>query len=156
MFRDNKQYTLHWKNVGGFIHYYIAFTDEQGETHDTHVTRNVFAAYMRFEKDERNLRRWDERHREHRVLSGAEINARALRQPHSIEKLIIDAEQREALEQAIAELPEIQRRRLLMHHEGGLSFVAIAEREGCSGRAVQYSVNLAEGKIRKNLKKFEN
>jgi len=152
MFHDNDQYTLHRKvDGGGFTHYYISYTDEQGEAHDTRVSREVFAAYLRFEKDERNLRRWNERHREQRDLSDAEISARALRQPHSIENVLIDTEQRKLLWQAIAGLPEIQRRRLLMYHVDGMTYEEIADSEDCTKRAVKFSVDIAEEKVKNFL-----
>jgi len=154
MFHDNDQYTLRREiDGGGFTHYYISFTDEQGENHDTKVLRTVFAAYLRFGKDERNLRRWDERHKERLDLSEQELHARALRQPHSMEKLLIDAEEKEMLRQAITKLPEIQRRRLLMHYEDGMTFEEIAIVEKCRKQSVHESVRLAEKQIREKLQK---
>ena len=148
MFHDNEQYTLRREiDGGGFTHYYIGYTDEQG-FQESRVTRNVFAAYMRFGKDERNLRRWDERHKERLDLSEAEINARALRQPHSIEKILIDAEQRDALRQAIANLPEIQRRRFLMYHEDGMTLEEIAAIENRAFQVIARSITSGVKKLK--------
>ena len=153
MFHDNDQYTLRKEiDRGGFTHYYISHTDAHGEKHDTKVPRTVFAVYLRFEKDERNLRRWDERYKERSDLTEATLHRRALHLPKSVEGLVLATEQGKLMRQAIAELPEVQRRRFLMYHEDGLICEEIGKREGCSGRAVQYSISIAEEKIQKKLK----
>ena len=156
MFHDNSQYTLRREiDGGGFTHYYISYTDEQGEIHDTLVPRTVFAAYLRFEKDERNLRRWDERHRERSDLTEATLHKRALRLPRSMEVLLLEAERDELLRQAIASLPETQRRRLLMYHEEALTFEEIAKLEGRHWTSISESVRAAEEKVREEMKKLE-
>jgi len=148
MFHDNEQYTLRREiDGGGFTHYFIGYSGEQG-FQESQVTRNVFVAYIRFGKKERNLRRWDERHKERQELSEVEINTRALQKPHSIEMLLVDAEQKNLLWQAISKLPEIQRRRLLMYHIDRMTYGEIADTEGCTKRAVKFSVDIAGEKIR--------
>ena len=59
--------------------------------------------------------------------------------------------QSEQLHRAIAELPEIQKRRLILHFFRKLSYEQIAEMEGCTKRAVKFSVDIALKKIRKKL-----
>ena len=151
LFRDNEQYTLRKEIVGGFTHYYIAYTDDLGKTHDEHVTRNIFAAYLRFGKDERNMRRWSERYIEKSNLTEATLHKRALRLPKGMEDLTIDAEQREMLWQAIGKLPEIQRQRLLMYYFDGLTYEEIAELEACKKQSIHESVQLAIQQIREKL-----
>ena len=153
MFHDNNQYALRKEIVGGFTHYYITFTNAHGESHDTQVPRNVFATYLRFEKDERNLRRWDERHREQSDLTETTLHRRALHLPRNVEDMVVDAEHGELLRRAIAELPEVQKRRFLMYHDDGLTFEEIATLESCTKRAIKFSVDIAEEKVRKF---FEN
>ncbi len=58
--------------------------------------------------------------------------------------------QTEKLHKAINELPEKQKKRLILHYFQELTYVEIAEREKCSIRAVEYSVH---GAIQ-SLKKF--
>ena len=154
MFHDNDQYTLHKEIVGGFTHYYIGYTDEQGIFQESQVTRNVFAAYLRFGKNERNLRRWDERHKEKSDLIETTLHKRAFCLPQSMENQVIDAERNERLWQTIAELPEIQQRRFILYHKYGLTYEQIAEQEGCTKRAVKFSVDLAKEKILRKLKKL--
>jgi len=117
------------------------------------VTRNDFAAFLRFGKDERGLRGWDERYKERLKLSDAEINARALlRHTPGMEEELLDAEQKEMLWKAIEELPEIQRRRLLMYYFEGLTFEKIAVLEGRHWTSISESVRTAEEKIQEKIK----
>jgi len=156
MFDNSSPYTLWTKNIAGVTRYYISFKDGQGERQKTEVEKSVYDTFLQFEKKERNLRRSDERHIEQLDLSEIEIYNRAVHVPKSLEEWAIDAERNERLWLAIADLPEVQRRRFVMYHEDGLSFEEIGEREGCSGRAAQYSVRLAKEKIRERMKNFEN
>lgn len=55
-----------------------------------------------------------------------------------------------AIMQGLASLPPIQRRRLVGHALAGLTIADLAESEGCSERAIKYSIAAA----RKNLKKI--
>ncbi len=52
---------------------------------------------------------------------------------------------------ALAQLPAVQLRRLLMHAVAQLSVKEIARREGCSERAVKYSLARARKKMREIL-----
>ena len=52
---------------------------------------------------------------------------------------------------ALMELPEVQRRRFLLHHLEQVPVKALARMEGCSDRAVKYSLALARKNLRKAL-----
>ena len=54
------------------------------------------------------------------------------------------------LHKAIAQLPEIQRRRVLLYYFGGYTYEQIAQMEGCKYPAIIKSVSAAE----KNIKKY--
>jgi RNA polymerase sigma-70 factor (ECF subfamily) len=107
-------------------------------------------------KQERNLRRSDERHIEQSDLSDETLHNRALHPPESVEETVFDSLRNEHLRQSIAELPEIQRRRFVLHHEFGFTYVQIAEMESCKKQSVCDSVMLAEKRIREKLKNLED
>lgn len=67
---------------------------------------------------------------------------------------MIEAERSEILQQEIVNLPEIQRRRFLLHYEYGYSYRMIGRIEGCSARAAQQSAALAKEKIKTQMKKY--
>lgn len=64
--------------------------------------------------------------------------------------LVTDAQ----LHRAISELPEIQKRRLILYYFQGLTYEQIAEMEGCTKRAVKFSVDIAVEKLKKFFKNF--
>lgn len=57
------------------------------------------------------------------------------------------------LHKAIAQLPEIQRRRILLYYFGGYTYEQIAKMEGCKHPAIIKSVASAEKNIKKILSK---
>jgi RNA polymerase sigma-70 factor (ECF subfamily) len=57
------------------------------------------------------------------------------------------------LHKAIAQLPEIQRRRVLLYYFGGYTYEQIAQMEGCRHPAIIKSVTTAEKNIKKYLLK---
>jgi len=154
MFDNTNPYTLRTEIAEGIMHYYVSFTDGQAIPRETEVSRPVYLEFLRFVKQERNLRRWDERHEEQSELSDETLYNRALHPPKSVEEAVFDSQRDEHLRQAIAELPEIQRRRFILYHEFGLTYEQIAAMEGCHRMSVCNSVLLAEKKIREVIKNF--
>ncbi|MDR2525916.1 MAG: sigma-70 family RNA polymerase sigma factor [Oscillospiraceae bacterium] len=132
--------------------YFVSFKDGQGIRREVEISPEVYEAFAQFVKTERNLRRWDERHREYSELTDETLNNRAKRSPKSLEETAIDNERSEVLRQAIAELPEIQRRRFVLYFEYGMTCAAIGRMEGCSGASVKGSVDRAKAKVIEKLK----
>ncbi len=153
---DNRfdTYTLRTEVTDGITRYFVCFKDGQGVFHETEVSPLVYSTFCQFVKTERNLQRSDERHIEQSDLSDELLSKRAAHSQKSIEDIVSDAEQADALQAAIAELPETQRRRFVLHHEFGLTYEQIAEMEGCKRQPVTRSVERAEEKIREAMKKF--
>ncbi len=54
------------------------------------------------------------------------------------------------------ELPEVQRRRFLLHYLEQVPVKVLARMEGCSDRAVKYSLALARKNLRKALERNED
>ena len=154
MFDNSNPYTLHTEIVEGITHYYISFADGQAIHRKIEVSRPVYLEFLRFVKTERNLRRWDERHKEQSELTDETLYNRALHPPKSVEDTTFDSLRNEQLRLAIQELPEIQRRRFILHHEFGLTYEQIAEMEGCSNVAVKYTIDKAKTAIAKKIKNF--
>jgi RNA polymerase sigma-70 factor (ECF subfamily) len=151
MFDNTNPYTLRTEIVEGIMHYYISFSDGQAVPHETEVSRPVYLEFLRFVKLERNLRRSDERHIEQSDLTDETLYNRAEHPPKSVEETVFDSERDERLRQAVADLPEIQRRRFVLYHEFGLTYEQIAEMEGCTHVAVVHSLNKAKSAIKKIL-----
>jgi len=154
MFDNANPYTLRTEISGGITRYYVTFKDGQAVLREAEVSRSVYMEFLRFIKVERNLRRWDERHIEQITLSDEELYKRALYRPKSLEETVCDSWQNERLWLAIRQLPEIQRRRLVLYHEFGLTYEQIAEIEGCKKQSVCESVIRAEEIIKRKMKNY--
>lgn len=79
---------------------------------------------------------------------------RAVHRPATVEELALQSMEYARLHRAITKLPEIQRRRLILHYFQGLTYERIAEMEGCTKRAVKFSVDIAVEKLKKFFKNF--
>jgi len=109
----------------------------------------MVAEFIRFNKTNRKLLRWDERHKERSALTDGELFKRAFLPPKSVEDSVVDSQRDERLDWAIQGLPEIQRRRFVLYYDHGFTYERIAEMEGCTFQAVALTVKTAEKTIRK-------
>ena len=78
------------------------------------------------------------------------MSRRAAQPQKSVEDAVFQRAEADKLHQAIAKLPEKQRRRLVLRYFEGLTYQQIAEMEGCTKSAVKFSVDIAI----ENLKTF--
>ena len=150
MFDNTNPYTIRFEETDGRKRYFVAFTDGQGNFQETEVSKAVYMEFCHFIKRERNLRRSDERHLEQSELTEETLCRRAVHKPKPVDDAVNDNIRMERLNRAIMELPEIQKRRLILCYFQGLTYEQIAEMEGCTFQAVAKSVAAAE----KRLKKF--
>ena len=111
----------------------------------------MFLEFLRFARNERNQQRWDERHTSKTALIGEPLYQNTLLFQKSIEDTIIEMLSSEKLRLMIQSLPQIQCRRLILYYEYGLTYMQIAEIEGCSFVAVKLSIDNAKNTIRKNF-----
>ena len=148
-------YTLRAEVTDNITRYFICFKDGQGVFHETEVSPFVYSEFCQFVKTERNLRRSDERHIEQSNLSDELLNIRAIYPQKNIEDIVSDAEQADALQSAIAQLPETQRRRFVLYYYFELTYRQIAEMEGCSHVAVIHSLEKAKAAIEKKIRNLK-
>ena len=156
MFDNSNPYALRTETKQGITRYFVSFVDGQAVVQETEVSRSVYLEFLSFIKAERNLRRWDERHVEQSELRDEIIYNRTSDHPESIEDTILNSQRNEQFRLTIESLPEIQRRRFLLHHEFGLTYEQIAQMEGRSKMSVCESVLRAEEKIQEKIKNFKN
>lgn len=67
---------------------------------------------------------------------------------------MIEAERSELLQQAIDNLPDIQRRRFLLYYEYDYNYYEIGEMEHCTASSVGQSVSRAREKVKAQMKKY--
>ena len=74
----------------------------------------------------------------------------------SIEEVILEEERAELLQRIISKLPEMQRRRFLLHYEYEMTYKEIGKIEHCSQQSVGRAVTAAREKIKAEMKKYLN
>ncbi len=130
--------------------FFVHFIDSVGEAQCLEISRSIYAALNRFELDDLSFLNEVDNHYEHSELTESSLHQRAARCPQSVEETVMAHIQSEILHKAIAALPEIQRRRLVLYYFGDYTCEQIGEMEGCSHQAINRSINTAIS----NLKKF--
>ena len=130
--------------------YYLAFADGTGAEQCMEISKALFDTFDRFELDDVSFMNEMDRHYERSEQTEASLNRRAAQPQESVEETVFQRVDIETLRQAIAKLPEKQRRRLVLYYFGDFTYEQIAEMEGCKYQTVQDTIYTAL----KNLKKF--
>lgn len=118
------------------------------------MSRNVYELIDDMQREHWRLERRESRHSWH-IEDMRESDLPYGKHVAMPEQLAMQRMDDEALGRALAALPEVQRRRFLLHHLEGLPVKAVARMESCSDRAVKYSLALARKNLRETLGKME-
>lgn len=131
--------------------YYLSFKDGRGVIQDIEIDQVLYELFNRFELEDISYLNRVSRHIEHSELTEASLNNRAFYKAESLEETVSRSLEYELLHKAISKLPEIQRRRLLLYFFGEMTYEQIAKMEGCTKRAVKFSVDIAIEKLKKDF-----
>ena len=131
-------------------HYYLTFVDSSNVERCVEIDKPLFDAFDRFELEDISFMQKVDKHYEQTEQTEASLNKRAIKPQESVEEIVSQRMEVDKLHQAIARLPEKQRRRLVLYYFGEFTYEQIAEMEGCTKRAVKFSVDVAL----KNLKEI--
>ncbi|MSU03562.1 RNA polymerase sigma factor [Tissierella pigra] len=134
--------------------YYVSFIDGNYVLHRIEINFDIYSALFELNKRDRNLTRSDERNLEHSELTDETLSRRIFEKSKGTEEIILEKEMKTEFWKAIGELPNIQRKRLLLYYDYGFSLKEIAKMENCSIRAVKYSIDIAKKKLKEKIKKF--
>lgn len=115
------------------------------------ISKDLFDSLDRFELEDLSFMNEVDRHYEQSEQTEASLNKRALKKQDSVEEEVQQRMELQALYLAISNLPEIQRRRLVLYYFGEFTYEQIAEMDGCTKRAVKFSVDLAIKKLKEIL-----
>lgn len=133
--------------------YFISFTDGQGIFHRQEISTELYAAFNSFELDDISQMNEASRHLS-KADAGEEPLGHRIADPSELtEDRVYRRIMYQELHEAIAQLPEIQRRRVLLYYFGGYTYEQIAKMEGCKHPAIIKSVSAAERNIKKSLLK---
>ncbi len=131
--------------------YYISFRDVNGECHCMEIGRELFEALDQFEREDLSFMNEVDRHYEQSEQTEASINRRSVQQAEPLEDMVARRIEAEQLHNAIAQLPELQRRRLVLYYFGSFTYRQIADMEGCKYQTVQESIQAALKKLKNIL-----
>lgn len=131
--------------------YYVAFSDGNGAHHKEKISRELYELFDRFELEDISQINVISRYHEHSELTEGTLNRRALVHTEPMEDGVYRKITYDQLHTAIGELPIIQRRRVFLYYFEGYTFEQIAEMEGCTRRAVKFSVDIAVKKLREKF-----
>ena len=134
--------------------YFVSFTDSDGDFQRVEINLDIYCALFELNKIDRNLTRSDERNIEQSEITEETLIKRSFEKPQGIEEIILEKEMKSLFWKAIGELPDAQRKRLLLYYDYGFSLKEIAIIENCSIRAIQYSIEIAKKKLEEKIKKF--
>ena len=113
--------------------YFLAFTDSNKVKRWMEIDKTLFDAFNEFELDDLSFFNEVDRHYERSEVTEATLKRRA------------------ELHRAIAQLPEKQRRRLVLYYFGEFTYEQIADMEGCKHPAVMKSISSALKKLKNFL-----
>lgn len=136
--------------------YTVSFKDVCGNMQIVDIDENIYNCLDKFELNDLSEMNEYDRHIEHSYIYENKINDRTFIQAESVEDIVENKIISDKLKKAIDELSVIQRKRIKMYYFEGLSQKKIAEIEGVSLRAVQYTLNEAISELRKILKNYKN
>ena len=131
--------------------YYISFTDGQGIFHKQEISMELYAAFNGFELDDISLMNEASRHLTEADAGEEPLSHRIADPSEPVEDHVYRRIMYQELHKAIAQLPEIQRRRVLLYYFGGYTYEQIAQMEGCTKRAVKFSVDAAVRKLKEKI-----
>lgn len=129
--------------------YYLSFKDGRGIMQNIEIDKVLYDLFNRFELEDISYLNRVSRHIEHSELTERSLNDRAFYKEESLEETVSRSMEYEQLHKAISKLPETQKRRLLLYFFGELTYEQIAGFEGCTKRAVKFSIDLAIEKLKK-------
>ena len=130
--------------------YFLAFTDGSKIKRWMEIDKILFDAFNEFELDDLSFFNEVDRHYEKSEVTEAALNRRAAKPQESVEETVSQRMEVDKLHQAIAKLPEKQRRRLVLYYFGEFTYEQIAAMEECKFQVIAKSIKTAE----KNLKKI--
>lgn len=130
--------------------FYLFFKGCDGIKRWMEIDRTLFDAFNEFELDDLSFFNEVDRHYEQSEVTEATLNRRAAKPQESVEETVSQRMEVDKLHQAIAKLPEKQRRRLVLYYFGEFTYEQIAAMEECKFQVIAKSIKTAE----KNLKKI--
>lgn len=145
--RDNP-YTISKEND----HYYIEFMKGTYEVCRIEISKRLYEEFDSFELQDLSHMNKVDRHIERSEIWESGLFERVFKKEEDIEDAVVKKLEEERLYNAIEQLSEIQKRRLLKYYFEDKNYGQIAQEEGCSFQMVAKSVKSAIRNLKKILR----
>lgn len=127
--------------------YYISFTDGQGIFHRQEISMELYSAFNSFELDDISRMNEASRHLAEADTGEEPLGHKIADPSEPVEDHVYRRIMYQELHKAIAQLPEIQRRRIQLYYFKGYTYEQIARIEECTHPAIVKSIKAAERNI---------
>ena len=127
--------------------YFARFTDGEGIDHCQEISKELFDLMNEFELDDLSHLNEVDRHYGMKSITDT-ID------PNTPEDSFMEELGKEYIQACLSELPEIQQRRIRLYFFERHTYQQIADMEGCTKRAVKFTIDRAVEALRKKLKNF--
>lgn len=142
--------------INGNKHYFIVYKNQE-HTVFNELSKDEYRIYQSFVSMEIREQNIYDRYIENKKVSENKLfNKGVKKDTNDIVSRLYETEIYKILYVAIESLPEIQKRRLILHYQKGLSLAQIAQKEHCSKSSVQCSIRIALNALKEKLNKFRN
>lgn len=156
-----KKFKLTGKKLCDYVVYindenkYIAvFKDYENNIKEVEISNTIKNALIQEKREEKKQQNEFDRHIEHSEIYENKLPFRVMDKPISLEEDFENKFINKKLKDAISSLSETQKRRIYMYYFEKLTQQEIADKEGISLRAVQYTLNHALEELKKFFKKI--
>jgi len=141
--------------------YTVSFMDSKNKIHNVEVSKKVFEAFDRFELEDISQLHKVDKHIDGRNIDNTDSTDIIIYHLGISNSKLVDEEVEEKIlneeiRNAINQLSDVQKRRIIFYYFDGLTQQEIADKEGTSIRAVQYTLNSAISKLKEILKNLKN
>ena len=154
-----KEFNFKGKKICDYIVYtnsknkHIAvFKDYEHNIHEVEISSLIKEALINEKRKEKKQHNEFDRHIEHSEIYENKLPFRLMDNPISLEDEFVNKQINKELKNAINTLSELQKRRINMYYFQRMTQQEIADKEGTSLRAVQYTLNHALEKLKKFYK----
>lgn len=130
------------------------FRDGDNKIQEVEISDIIKEALINEKRKEKRQKNEFDRHIEHSIVYENKLNARVMDKPINLEEQFENKLINKKLKDAISSLSDIQKRRINMYYFENMTQQEIADKEGVSLRAVQYTLNDALEELKKIFEKF--
>ena len=137
--------------------YTISFFNGRNELVVLNIDEKIFRTFDRFELDDLKQLNEIDNHRDFRTINNSEENENIIyntisNSSKSVEEIVEDKIINEELYNAINSLNDIQKDRIKKYYFENKTLEEIAKEEGCSARAIKYSIDAGINNIKNKIK----